>query len=124
MLRLSPKITMLGWIFIIGALIGSFVVFKVFDEYYIWRVVVGFILFFVVLGVVIQAVSVPYYTDKFYRAKEYIETHESSSKLEDVSLTNTKIKMNDWLFSAQSGNETFGIFSFFPDSIHDIEPIQ
>jgi len=124
---LCPILIMLGWILVVGFLLAVYIATRVLDEYNEYFFVQYFsVCLIVIFGfvIIIQAASVPYYTDKFERAKEYVESYESVNPLEDVSLTNTKIEMNGWLFSAQASNQTFGIFSFFPDSVMDLEPIQ
>ena len=68
--------------------------------------------------------SVRVQTGRFESQKTYIESHVSKSALEDATITNTKIEMNTWLFNAQQAQEVYGIFSFYPESVWELEPIQ
>ena len=61
---------------------------------------------------------------QFQSQKTYIESHVSKDPLEDATITNKKIEMNSWLFVAQQSQKNYGIFTFYPETIWDLEPIQ
>ena len=58
------------------------------------------------------------------RQKAYIEMHEAKNAVEDAALTSKKIELNEWLYDAQCSKSRFGSWSFYPDSIFDLEPIE
>lgn len=60
----------------------------------------------------------------FLSQKEYIESYEPSSEYDNAAITNKKIELNEWLYSAQYTKEHYPIFSFYGDEILDIEPIK
>lgn len=69
-------------------------------------------------------VSVPQEINTFTRQKEYIETHEAKDAIEDAAITAKKIELNGWLYDAQCSKARFGGWSFYPDSIFELEPIE
>lgn len=66
----------------------------------------------------------PQEINTFTKQKAYIETHETTNPVEDAALTTKKIELNEWLYDAQLSKSRFGGWSFYPDSIFDLEPIQ
>ena len=88
----------------------------------------GFIgIAFAVTGAVVilaGMISVPQSVNNFIKQKAYIETHETTNPVEDAALTAKKIELNEWLYDAQLSKSRFGGWSFYPDSIFDLEPIQ
>lgn len=81
----------------------------------------------VVTAIVIILVGVletPQSINNFTRQKAYIEMHEAKNAVEDAALTSKKIELNEWLYDAQCIKSRFGSWSFYPDSIFDLEPIQ
>ena len=50
--------------------------------------------------------------------------HEAKNAVEDAALTSKKIELNEWLYDAQCSKSRFGSWSFYPDSIFDLEPIE
>lgn len=118
---------MLGWSLILGFLLVVFAGLSLFDEYDDYFIVkwIDFIMLaFTAILVISTIISIPYQITKFEKTKEYVDAHQSVNALEDVSLTNKKIEMNEWLFGAQSAKESFGIFSLYPDSVLELEPIE
>jgi len=63
-------------------------------------------------------------TNKFNQQTQYLSTHIVESDVENAALTNKKIELNEWLYNAKWAENKFGIFSFYPDSIQELEPIQ
>lgn len=81
----------------------------------------------VVMAVVVILVGVletPQSINNFNRQKAYIEMHEAKNAVEDAALTSKKIELNEWLYDAQCSKSRFGGWSFYPDSIFDLEPIE
>ena len=54
----------------------------------------------------------------------YLVSHKPKNDLEDAALTQKKLELNSWLYSAQYDRKTFGDFSMFDNSILSLEPIQ
>lgn len=80
----------------------------------------------VTAGVVIfvGVLETPQSINNFNRQKAYIEMHEAKNAVEDAALTSKKIELNEWLYDAQCSKSRFGSWSFYPDSIFDLEPIE
>ena len=70
------------------------------------------------------AISTPRKINLFVQQKEYIESHIATDAIEDAALTSKKIELNEWLYSAQYSAQHFGGWSFYPDDILELEPIQ
>ncbi len=85
-----------------------------------------FIIAVVTAGVVILVgvLETPQSINNFNRQKAYIEMHEAKNAVEDAALTSKKIELNEWLYDAQCSKSRFGSWSFYPDSIFDLEPIE
>lgn len=83
----------------------------------------GFTLFALTF-VIVQTIEVPQSVNNFERQKAYIETHVAKNDIEDAALTAKKIELNEWLYGAQMSKSRFGGWSFYPDSIFDLEPIE
>ncbi len=60
----------------------------------------------------------------FEEQKRYIEGKGDCGVVEDAALTNKKIELNDWLYSAQMDRRRFGEWSVYPDSVLDMTPIE
>ncbi len=60
----------------------------------------------------------------FKEQKEFYEEHITDNKLEDVALTQIKIEQNNWLYSAQFMKKNYPFFSFQPDEVLELEPIE
>ena len=87
-----------------------------------WIMIVVTILFITVIITTPFSVRKQIYT--FNAQKAYIESHVSKSALEDATITNKKIDMNDWLYRTQISQQMYGDFSFYPVSVQDLTPIQ
>lgn len=48
----------------------------------------------------------------------------AKSPVEDAALTSKKIELNEWLYDAQCSKSRFGSWSFYPESIFELEPIE
>jgi hypothetical protein len=87
--------------------------------------VIGFIF---ALAVLIVCILKPITNQKelytFVATKDYVESHQVVNPLENAALTNTKIELNAWLFKAQYNNKDWGGWSFYPDSVQDLTPIE
>jgi predicted PurR-regulated permease PerM len=60
----------------------------------------------------------------FKQQKQYIENHQVADPVENAAITTKKIEQNQWLFTAKWAEDKWGIFSFYPNNIQDLEPIQ
>lgn len=74
--------------------------------------------------ILIGVLETPQAINNFNRQKAYIEMHEAKNAVEDAALTSKKIELNEWLYDAQCSKSRFGSWSFYPDSIFDLEPIE
>lgn len=76
------------------------------------------------MGILVGVLETPQSINNFNRQKAYIEMHEAKNAEEDAALTSKKIELNEWLYDAQCRKSRFGSWSFYPDSIFDLEPIE
>mgnify|MGYP000002428782 FL=1 len=77
-----------------------------------------------VVVILVGVLETPQSINNFNRQKAYIEMHEAKNAVEDAALTSKKIELNEWLYDAQCSKSRFGGWSFYPDSIFDLEPIE
>lgn len=77
-----------------------------------------------VVVILVGVLETPQSINNFNRQKAYIEMHEAKNAVEDAALTSKKIELNEWLYDAQCSKSRFGSWSFYPDSIFDLEPIE
>jgi hypothetical protein len=93
-----------------------------------WQIVIAvfcFVISFISLCVIcINSFLVPKSINEFTQQSEYIENHTVKSDIENAAITTKKIELNSWLYNAKWFESKFGIFSFYPDSIQELEPIQ
>lgn len=120
----------MNWVFLLIVVAGitAFAVWHGSREEDTLSFVVGLIGFivaaFVLTVIAVQAIDVPQKINNFERQKAYIETHVAKNDIEDAALTAKKIEMNEWLYDVQLSKSRFGGWSFYPDSIFDLEPIE
>ena len=84
-------------------------------------------LFAVVIGLLTIyniGISVPQEINKFENQKAYITSHTAVEPLENAALTNKKIELNDWLFNAQWEVKHRKGWTFYPDTVLELEAIQ
>lgn len=74
--------------------------------------------------ILIGVLETPQAINNFNRQKAYIEMHEAKNAVEDAALTSKKIDLNRWLYAAKWSKSRFGGWSFYPESIFDLEPIK
>ena len=74
--------------------------------------------------ILVGVLQTPQSVNNFTKQKAYIEMHEAKNAVEDAALTSKKIELNEWLYDAQCSKSRFGGWSFYPDSIFDLEPIE
>lgn len=84
----------------------------------------AFSLVIIMFVIIVRTISAPQSVNNFERQKAYIETHVAKDDIEDAALTAKKIELNEWLYGAQMSKSRFGGWSFYPDSIFDLEPIE
>lgn len=77
-----------------------------------------------VVVILVGVLQTPQSINNFTKQKSYIEMHEAKNAVEDAALTSKKIELNEWLYDAQCSKSRFGGWSFYPDSIFDLEPIE
>lgn len=77
-----------------------------------------------VIVILTGVLETPQSINNFTKQKSYIEMHEAKNAVEDAALTSKKIELNEWLYDAQCSKSRFGGWSFYPDSIFDLEPIE
>lgn len=85
---------------------------------------VGIIIVLSILVILFGVLNVPRSINNFTKQKAYIETHEVKNAVEDAALTSKKIELNEWLYDAQCSKSRFGSWSFYPESIFELEPIE
>jgi hypothetical protein len=118
------------WFVLVGLIIlsvaGGVICCKTYFEFTggLTSVVGGLAALIVLLACIVQSVSVPKEMAQFSRQKQYIESHVVADAVENAALTSKKIELNEWLYSAQYKNENWGGWSFYPDSVQDLTPIQ
>ena len=77
-----------------------------------------------IMIILVGVLETPQSINNFTKQKSYIEMHEAKNAVEDAALTSKKIELNEWLYDAQCSKSRFGSWSFYPDSIFDLEPIE
>lgn len=86
---------------------------------------IGIILSLIVLTIMITSPrAVQRETNVFIQQKEYIENHVSDNTYEDAALTTKKIELNEWLIEAQYQYEHYRFWTFYDESIMELELIQ
>lgn len=63
-------------------------------------------------------------TSVFISQKAYIESHASSSSIEDAAITTEKIKLNSWLYNAQYAENNYSGWTFLPKEVKHLTPIN
>ena len=63
-------------------------------------------------------------TEEFKQQSEWFRQHEVVSEYEDVAITQAKIELNKWLFSAKATMDNYPGWHFYPDEVADLEPIR
>lgn len=65
-----------------------------------------------------------HFIEVFNENKQYIESNISENKIENASLTNKKIELNNKLYDLQYYSKHFRIFQFKADEILELEEIK
>jgi cation transport ATPase len=123
---------MLGWLIVLGIsmVVGVGILFlpevkEALEKFLTLLFVVCCITALVSIFVVILSpLSASYNVSMFVQQKEYIENHKVVDPVENATITTKKIELNAWLFNAKWSKDKWGIFSFYPDTIEIMEPIQ
>jgi uncharacterized membrane protein len=122
---------MIAWIIMDVVLVVLCVILIIIgnDSYgYDWKGIIGVVGGMVVFIMIILTVITPLYVEKqinlFEQQSEYIQNHVPDDYIENAALTNKKIELNEWLYGAQWRKEKFGTFSFYPETIFDLRPIN
>jgi hypothetical protein len=119
------------WWIILGVLVVAAVVFFIvnYNDYcaewpYACGAISAVLAVLVLVVCVVLCTSAPIEIEQFEKTKAYVENHISSYPLEDAAITSKKIELNQWLFEAQTRKSAFGAWSFYPESVLDMEPIE
>lgn len=91
---------------------------------FITAVLCGSIAFIMAIICVIYSVQIPQEVSVFEQQKAYIESHVSKNDIEDAALTAKKVELNDWLYNAQYVNKRWNGWTFYPDSVQDLQEIK
>ena len=78
----------------------------------------------VLLILIICVVDIPKQIYHFKQQKQYIEAHTVSDPVENATITITKIELNDWLYGVQYKNSNWGNWTFYPDEVQELTPIE
>lgn len=106
----------------------AFVGARLSDWYYEW-----FVMFAVTSGFLAVSFVMIYFAGtldankniaRFEQQKQYIESHQAQSEIEDAALTSKKIELNEWLYSAQWSRRKLGNWSFVPEYVLELEAIK
>lgn len=91
-------------------------------------ILVGLAASFAALIILIVAIINPISVRKEIAVYEqhyaYFQDYVSENSYNDIAITSKKVELNDWLYKAQYSNSTYGGWSWYPDSIQDLEPIE
>lgn len=120
-----------GWYIVLAVLvlIGTAAAIYERNNYADWCIlvyIVAFSLVFLMLFLLpLLAISTKADVALYERQKAYIENHVPVDPIENAAITNKKIKLNEWLFTAQYSKSRFGdAWTFTPSDIADWQPIQ
>ena len=122
---------MIGWLIILGVSVALSVVGLLLIGNYKTEDAGGVCLVLGLIMIVSCAVVIPAasldaqrFMNEFNQQAMYLESHTVQSGVENAALTNKKIELNSSLYNAKWAKGKFGIFSFYPNSVNDLEPIQ
>lgn len=84
---------------------------------------------FVIAGISAIIIPVAWIGDRqniqvFEQQKQYIESHQSKSTIEDAAITSKKIELNNDLFNIQYEISHYGGWNFYPPETKDLQPIK
>lgn len=60
----------------------------------------------------------------YVQQKEYIEKYVADDSMENAALTQKIVELNEWLYTAQYNVRRYGGWSFYDESVLDLEPIS
>jgi len=108
---------------------AGLIVWRVFSPYYDIEISLpAFGVALIALSFLATCLLVPIVSQReIYTFKEqtaYFETHSSDNNFEDLSLTQNKLKLNEWLYNAQFRKQYYPAWSFMPDEVMDLKPIK
>ena len=120
---------MVFWMILIVSIliiIGCIVIYNI--TYEECAVIVGIpvtiVAILMLVMVIVEPLEVKKEMNLFLRQKEYIESHISENEYEDAALTTKKIELNEWLIEAQYKYTNYKLWTFYDESIMDLELIQ
>ena len=117
------------WIIILVVSILVAVVAWYLDTYTLYsptftRYMACVVVFASLLVVLILAISVPQKINVFQRQKAYLAEHVVSDPVENAALTSKKLELNDWLYESQFAAINYRVWTFYPDEILALTPIE
>ena len=122
----------MGWWIVlvvsVGLMVLAWLVTKWNDDLIVTQVLLGT---FAMLGIIISSMVIIFTPIKnkqeLYKFKamtEYYQTHSADNKLEDVSITQKKVELNEWLAESKFMKIEYPFWSFIPDEVLDLKPIE
>lgn len=87
-------------------------------------VIAGGVLLLLVLCAPVIAAQDKQEINQFKNQKEYIENHEVKDSIENAALTTKKIELNAWLIDTQYAKVHYSFFTFLPDEVMELTPIN
>lgn len=112
----------------VGLMVLAWLVTKWNDDLIVTQVLLGT---FAMLGIIISSMVIIFTPIKnkqeLYKFKamtEYYQTHSADNKLEDVSITQKKVELNEWLAESKFMKIEYPFWSFIPDEVLDLKPIE
>lgn len=121
------KVFILGGVLLIGGAITVFAVRQRYDDPAIKLWLAGVsasILGFTLLAcAVVGTAYAKQRINEFLLQKSYIEVHVAEGD-EDPLLEIGKVDQNLWLYKAQRERERFGEWSFYPEAVLELDPIE
>lgn len=117
----------LGVLCVISIIVGILV--AIFSEWHDFEgvataIIAGTVLLIIVLCAPIIAAKDRQAINQFKNQKEYIENHEVKDSVENAALTNKKIELNAWLIDTQYAKVHYSFFTFLPDEVMELTPIN
>lgn len=78
---------------------------------------------FMLYIIVIVQISDKQKVTVFIQQKQYIEQNENNS-IQNIALENKKIELNEKLYNMQYAVKNYPMWTFYPKSVLDLEPIK
>jgi hypothetical protein len=118
------------WWYVFGFSLAACIVFAIVynKTYSDWPVYASVLSACIAFALILVCIIAPIVNSQeivqFQITKRAVEQYESSNEYQDFGLTSKVFEMNEWLFSAQAKKKLYGGWSFYPDDVLDMAPIQ